>query len=543
MTYRLSQLKAIWEAEKKQGIPLRKKLFLYFASLICGLLAVIIIVLNFAGILNPTEATFQRLLSAQSVASLSYIKHNTSTLSTNAVSFSQKLSNDIKKTLSAKSMNFEDLEHNPQALKDIQNNTFNTVYTYMQLTPASGAFYYLNTSGKQTNNSYSGLYLKFKNLCDENTINTDVSMYHGISSVARENKISLNSTWTLETEKGVYDEIDTMMAHPSDKISPDPLMTTLYQLPGTWEHAFFVCTPIQNDKNEVIGVCGFEINSLYFKYIYKNSVSDTEHMILTVFSDKDDSYKGIISEYTATSIISAEGHFNYVNSSPFDLFRLNEEKYIGKTQSFSVGGSSHYSAVIVPYSYYSYSENRTNLLIFSIFILITTAAIACCSILSRRYINPILYNIKELKQRTLDKENLRIPEIVDLLEFLEQNDKEHEKKLIDLEKQKQLAEQEAARIQTELDRIIDKRKKELSTDNIDHFMSNLITLTPREKDVFNLYLEGYSEKEIIEKLGFTNNALKYHNKNIYAKLGVTSRKELMQYAAILKQKNHNKTIS
>ena len=50
-------------------------------------------------------------------------------------------------------------------------------------------------------------------------------------------------------------------------------------------------------------------------------------------------------------------------------------------------------------------------------------------------------------------------------------------------------------------------------------------------------------KEIIEKLGFTNNALKYHNKNIYAKLGVTSRKELMQYAAILKQKNHNKTIS
>ena len=170
-------------------------------------------------------------------------------------------------------------------------------------------------------------------------------------------------------------------------------------------------------------------------------------------------------------------------------------------------------------------------------------AIACCSILSRRYIDPILHNIEELKQRTLDKENLRIPEIVDLLEFLEQNDKEHEKKLIDLEKQKQLAEQEAARIQTELDRIIDKRKKELSTDNIDHFMSNLITLTPREKDVFNLYLEGYSGKEIIEKLGFTNNALKYHNKNIYAKLGVTSRKELMQYAYILKQKNHNKTIS
>ena len=70
-------------------------------------------------------------------------------------------------------------------------------------------------------------------------------------------------------------------------------------------------------------------------------------------------------------------------------------------------------------------------------------------------------------------------------------------------------------------------------------MGNLITLTPREKDVFNLYLEGYSGKEIVEKLGFTNNALKFHNKNIYAKLGVTSRKELMQYAVILKQRNRN----
>ena len=127
-----------------------------------------------------------------------------------------------------------------------------------------------------------------------------------------------------------------------------------------------------------------------------------------------------------------------------------------------------------------------------------------------------------------------------MLDFLEQNDRDHEQRLRNLEEQKRLAEQEAARIQSELDHIIDKRKKELSADNINHFMDNLITLTPREKDVFNLYLEGYSGKEIVEKLGFTNNTLKFHNKNIYAKLGVTSRKELMQYSVILKQRNCNK---
>ena len=540
MAYRLSQIKAVWAAGKTQGISMRKKLFLYFTSLICGLLAVVIIIFNFTGILNPTEKTFQRLLSAQSVASLSYIKHNTSTLSANTVSFSQKLSTDIKKTLSINALSFDDLHNNLSALKTIQNNTYNTVYTYMQLTPASGAFYYLNTSVKQENDSYSGIYLKFKNLNNETTINTDVSMYHGFSSVARENKIALNSTWTLETEKGLFSEIDDMMQKKNSETMQEGVMTTLYQLPGTWEHAFFVCAPIKNDQKEIIGVCGFEINSLYFKYIYKNSVSDTEHMILTIFSEKNNTYSGIISEYSATSIISAMGNFKYIQDTPFDFFRINNENYIGKTQHFSVGESNHYSAVILPYSYYKNSENKTQLLIFVIFLFITVVAIICCSILSRRYINPIIDNIEGLKHGTIDKQNLRIPEIADLLDFLEQNDRDHEQRLRNLEEQKRLAEQEAARIQSELDHIIDKRKKELSADNINHFMDNLITLTPREKDVFNLYLEGYSGKEIVEKLGFTNNTLKFHNKNIYAKLGVTSRKELMQYSVILKQRNYNK---
>ncbi|MBU5451205.1 response regulator transcription factor [Acetivibrio sp. MSJd-27] len=539
MTYRLSQIKAVLAAVKKQGISMQKKLFFYFASLICGFLAVVIIILNFAGILNPTNKTFQRLLSAQSEVSLSYIKHNTAKLSANAVSFSQKLSTDIKKTLQINAMSFDDLGNNPTALKAVQSNTYNTVYTYMQLTPASGAFYYLNTTTKPEKGSYSGIYLKFKNLSTENTINTDISMYHGISSVARENKISLNSTWTLETEKGLFREIDEMMEQKNMKTAQEGVMTSLYQLPGTWEHAFFVCAPIVNDKKEIIGVCGFEINSLYFKYIYKNSVSDTEHMVLTVFDETDDSYSGIISEYTAASIISAEGNFKYVPNTPFDLFRINDEKYIGKTQNFSVGESNHYSAVMLPYSYYRYSKYKTQLLIFVIFLLITAAAIICCSVLSRRYINPIINDIEGLKQGTINKQNLRIPEIVDLLDFLEQNDRDYEQKLSSLEEQKRLAEQEAARIQSELDRIIDKRKKELSDDGVNHFMQNLITLTPREKDVFNLYLEGYSGKEIVEKLGFTNNALKFHNKNIYSKLGVTSRKELMQYAVILKRKNNN----
>ena len=42
-------------------------------------------------------------------------------------------------------------------------------------------------------------------------------------------------------------------------------------------------------------------------------------------------------------------------------------------------------------------------------------------------------------------------------------------------------------------------------------------------------------KEILAILGVTENTLKFHNKNIYNKLGVSSRKQLLRYATLLKQ--------
>ncbi len=68
----------------------------------------------------------------------------------------------------------------------------------------------------------------------------------------------------------------------------------------------------------------------------------------------------------------------------------------------------------------------------------------------------------------------------------------------------------------------------------EHFASQIKNLTPTEKNVFNLYLEGKSTKEILENLGIKENTLKYHNKNIYSKLGVSSRKQLLEIASAVK---------
>lgn len=61
----------------------------------------------------------------------------------------------------------------------------------------------------------------------------------------------------------------------------------------------------------------------------------------------------------------------------------------------------------------------------------------------------------------------------------------------------------------------------------------LRTLTLREREVFDLYIGGKNSKEIMALLGIGANGLKFHNRNIYSKLGISSKKELLRYAAVL----------
>ena len=61
-----------------------------------------------------------------------------------------------------------------------------------------------------------------------------------------------------------------------------------------------------------------------------------------------------------------------------------------------------------------------------------------------------------------------------------------------------------------------------------YLSSRLYTLTPTEMDIYNMYLNGSRTKDIMATLQITENTVKYHNRNIYSKLGVSSRKQLLE---------------
>ena len=66
-----------------------------------------------------------------------------------------------------------------------------------------------------------------------------------------------------------------------------------------------------------------------------------------------------------------------------------------------------------------------------------------------------------------------------------------------------------------------------SKETIEIYLEGQSKLTPTERLIFDLYITGKSTKEIMAEMTITENTLKFHNKNIYGKLGVSSRKELI----------------
>jgi DNA-binding NarL/FixJ family response regulator len=67
-------------------------------------------------------------------------------------------------------------------------------------------------------------------------------------------------------------------------------------------------------------------------------------------------------------------------------------------------------------------------------------------------------------------------------------------------------------------------RESLLDDNLPSFQQ----LTPREKEITSLLLQGYTNMQIAAALEISENTLKTHNRNIYAKLKVANKRELLQ---------------
>ena len=141
------------------------------------------------------------------------------------------------------------------------------------------------------------------------------------------------------------------------------------------------------------------------------------------------------------------------------------------------------------------------------------AAYLLCYRIGRRFIDPILDGIDAFTRG--DSERTEIPEIDDLIVYLSR------------EEQKKASTEDIPRI------------------DFTTFEQNVELLSKAERAVFELYLKGLSAPDIANQLHISMNTIKSHNKRIYKKLNVSSRKELLFLARMMNlvEQNENNADS
>ena len=230
----------------------------------------------------------------------------------------------------------------------------------------------------------------------------------------------------------------------------------------------------------------------------------------------------------------------------FEFFTGTVEAYGGYTANLRLypSGSSYEAeqwkmAVLLPEEHLKDALAGNSAYLFFIIIGLLLLSLLASYLISRRYLRPVNHAFDTIKNKSYGEspETRSYTEIDDLFAFLAQKDKEHEAELLSLEQQRQNVEDNYEKAQTRLTRITNRKKQEVDQDGYQMFLSHLHTLTPKEREIFNLYLEGKSAKEIMVVVNINENTLKYHNRNIYSKLGVSSRKELLLYAALMKEEH------
>lgn len=590
--------KEIWHNKRS----MRGRFIIYLLSLVLLAGSAMLILLNVIGIVQPPSHDIDRFLEYELNTRTNDIKRQMNALAAHNIDLSQQLQNDIDHVMLEQGIynNYDALNNNPEALTAIQQATYQTLAAKMQQAPASGALYLINAS-VNTNllePTYNGLFLKFTNIYSENTLFNETCMFRGNPQVARNNNISLYSTWQLELNVHAYPQADKLLHAKENNISQQYILTDVAHLKESWEQSRLFLMPINSNNGRIIGICGFEISSVYFQQRTKQANYKGYPLITAILDKKaDNEYQGQLSNpasfVNSTIKTSSDGEH--------ELFTAGQERFIGFTAPLTVGASEHRVAVMLPADSYYHLQRQAKMRLLIMLGIILLLSLLSAGYFSKRYVDPLVADLQQLQQNPDAPPQSNVLELNQFFEFLQNHSEQQAEKLRQLqsennqvqkqyglaalrlqeaqEKQKQTADQyihleeqlaalqneiQQVRLQMEqtqqeklqaqqereqaqqqfnfaqaaLEKAIEKKLESVDPDSYQMFIDNLATLTPKEEDIFNLYVQGCSTKDIISQQGITENTLKYHNKNIYSKLGVKTRKELLQYIELMRNAEH-----
>lgn len=536
---------------------LKRKLFGYMLLLVAMLLLALMSGLFILGRFNSTEKNTYEYLDLQMDVFekdiCTYFDHLTAT----GIQLSEDMTELVENYLIQSNISFQSLNDSSEAIMQLQEAMIEPLRTKLLQENCSGAFVMLdatiNSTLPDSDTSRTGLYLQINGY---ETANQDVFLYRGLSDLGKKYDIMPHGKWHLEFNTKQIPNYEDMTKLTEQSRYSSFLITDLFVLPGTSDTAMLLVVPMMGSDNTFYGICGYEISSNFFMtyHAQPTNISHPTCLLVPGKSDILDTSKGFSCGMSNGYYRTPKGQLTIKNAGNGLLYLYGDTiPYIGVTRSIvlSPNNNSYTLAVMMPKSDYDHAHGKSKLQNIILWSLILFFAINCCLFFSKRFLSPILTGLEQVKSANRADAPSSVSEINDLFSFLADKDKEYESALNTLEMEKKEAQAEKERLQkeyenaqykyeaaqTKIARLAYSRKQEIDPDDYKQFLSGIDTLTPTEHKIFQYYLEGKNVKEIIIIAGIKESTLRYHNQNIYGKLGVNSLKQLLRYAALKQEQD------
>lgn len=529
---------------KSKKTSMHRKLSFYMLTLVLVVVAFIGVGLFFVGHFSTTTEKYSNNLTFQNKFYTRQIEKYFDDITMMSEMLAADSSAIIDDYLTGNGIDLRALDDSLLHTEGVQKALFPKLKEELLKADASGAFIILdatvNTGEANADKSRTGLYFQRSTLdrTDETLL-----LFRGSAGLGRENGVMPHRKWRLEFRTELVPEIKDFFDEKN--LERKSMLTGIFALSGTSEKAIAFLTPLCGADNSFYGICGFEISNNYFKDYFAQPTGLDQ--LTCIFSETTENgvidcdnifWAGVLGGYSLKPSGTLTPKKLKRNLTGFS----GETDFVSVEKQVTICDERYTLAVMQPKSEFdkTVAVNVTKIVLVC-FLLVFTAVVLCV-VFSRKFVAPVIKNLEKIRRQEHAEAISDISEIDDLFVYLAEQDK-----LRDLETDKlkrrndELAivtENQTAEIdkrQAEIERLAYSRKNEIDPDDYEAFKIGLKELTRTERTVFDLYLQGKTAKEIADALNIRESTLKFHNHNILEKLGVSSRKQMLRYATLLKQ--------
>ena len=513
-----SAWKGIWKPlpkAQRKSIRMQRRLFLYWSAMLLVVLSIFVVVLSAAGVFSALDKEIQQIVSVRQKTVVSDLSEQFDKMTAQGIAISEQSSALISDYLFTDPVT--SLNNNPGRIGELESLLYGYLVTSLQSTPCSGVYLILdataNTQAPGAQSSRAGLYLRLANPCSRGAANQDMVLFRGVPDVARKHRLELHNRWKLEFDSSNMPGYEEVLGSPGGRLADNVAWTERTRLTDTWENVMLLMAPIRGNDGSVLGVCGLEVSELYFMLSYPSEESDFGSMVTLLAPMNGD-------DLLMSRAMAGQLEETYLNTE--DVLQVKKGKYfnqyIGKHQTFlgihtkvnlrMTDGSQLYAVTLVPQDPYLRASalRRAFWIIGTVAILAVLLIFSTC--LSRSFAQPISKSLELIRNEgVLCRECSGVTEIDELFDFIGT-------KL-----------QAAGRPQ------LPSNIEELFAS----FAQRAAGLTPTEHNILRYYADGKGISEVADQACISVNTVRRHNANIYQKLGVGSREELLLYIELFRR--------